>query len=77
VLTAGGPSNSTVTMVITMFREAFSLYDLGSAAAIAMVLLVALVAINALQLALFRDRDTAGRRRFFGRRAAITEEERR
>ncbi|MDB5244128.1 MAG: sugar transporter permease [Spirosoma sp.] len=57
VLTGGGPSNSTVTMVITMFREAFSLFDLGRAAAIAMVLLVALVALNALQLFLFRDKD--------------------
>jgi multiple sugar transport system permease protein len=57
VLTAGGPSNSTVTMVIAMFREAFTLFDLGSAAAIAMVLLVALVLINVAQLFLLRDRD--------------------
>ena len=57
VLTAGGPSNSTVTMVIAMFREAFTLFDLGSAAAIAMVLLVALVAINVTQLYVFRDKD--------------------
>jgi multiple sugar transport system permease protein len=57
VLTAGGPSNSTVTMVITMFREAFSLFSLGKAAAIAMVLLFVLVAINAVQLYAFRDKD--------------------
>ena len=57
MLTAGGPSNSTVTMVIAMFREAFTLFDLGSAAAIAMVLLVALVIINVAQLFLLRDRD--------------------
>lgn len=57
VLTAGGPSNSTVTMVIAMFREAFTLFDLGSAAAIAMVLLVALVAINLAQMFLLRDKD--------------------
>lgn len=57
VLTAGGPSNSTVTMVIAMFREAFTLFDLGSAAAIAMVLLVVLVAINGAQLYFFRDKD--------------------
>lgn len=57
VLTAGGPSNSTVTMVIAMFREAFTLFDLGSAAAIAIVLLVALVAINVTQLYVFRDKD--------------------
>jgi multiple sugar transport system permease protein len=58
VLTAGGPSNSTVTMVIAMFREAFTLFDLGSAAAIAMVLLVALVAINAAQMYFFRDKES-------------------
>ena len=57
VLTAGGPSNSTVTMVIAMFREAFTLFDLGHAAAIAMVLLVVLVAINAAQLFFFRDKE--------------------
>lgn len=57
VLTGGGPSNSTVTMVIAMFREAFTLFDLGSAAAIAMVLLVALVGINVTQLYLLRDKD--------------------
>ena len=57
VLTGGGPSNSTVTMVITMFREAFSLFSLGKAAAIAMVLLVVLVAINAAQLYFFRNKD--------------------
>jgi multiple sugar transport system permease protein len=58
VLTAGGPSNSTVTMVIAMFREAFTLFDLGSAAAIAMVLLVVLVAINAAQMYFFRDKES-------------------
>lgn len=57
VLTAGGPSNSTVTMVIAMFREAFTLFDLGSAAAIAMVLLAALVTINLLQLKILGDED--------------------
>lgn len=39
VLTAGGPDNSTVTMVIAMFREAFTLFDLGRSAALAIVLL--------------------------------------
>lgn len=57
VLTGGGPSNSTVTIVMTMFREAFSLFDLGRAAAIAMVLLVVLVAINAAQLFAFRNKE--------------------
>lgn len=58
VLTAGGPSNSTVTMVMAMFREAFTMFDLGGAAAIAIVLLVALVAINLAQMYLFREKET-------------------
>jgi multiple sugar transport system permease protein len=56
VLTGGGPSNSTVTMVIAMFREAFTLSDLGRSAALAMVLLVALVALNTLQLSALRKK---------------------
>ena len=54
VLTAGGPDNSTVTMVIAMFREAFTLFDLGRSAALAIVLLVVLVALNAVQLLVLR-----------------------
>jgi len=57
VVTAGGPNNSTVTMVMAMFREAFTLYRLGTAAAIAMTLLVVLVLINILQLTLLKERD--------------------
>ncbi len=56
VMTQGGPDNSTVTMVMAMFREAFTLFDLGKAAAIAITLLIVLVIINALQLVLFRER---------------------
>lgn len=54
VLTAGGPDNSTVTMVMSMFREAFTKFDLGAASAIAVVLLGALVLLNMLQLVTLR-----------------------
>ena len=54
VLTRGGPDNSTVTMVMAMFRQAFSHFDLGRAAALAVVVLIALVALNALQLSVIR-----------------------
>lgn len=63
VLTAGGPSNSTVTIVMTMVREAFSRFSLGSAAAIAVALLVILLAINAIQAILFRDRASGIKRK--------------
>lgn len=55
IITAGGPDNTTVTMVMTIFREAFGQFNLGSAAAMSMILLFALVAINLLQLRLLRQ----------------------
>jgi multiple sugar transport system permease protein len=50
ILTRGGPDNSTVSMVMVIYREGFTRFDLGSAAAISVVLLVVLVALNVLQL---------------------------
>lgn len=57
VLTAGGPDNTTVTMVMAMFREAFTKFDLGAAAAIAVVMLIALVILNSLQFFALRKED--------------------
>jgi multiple sugar transport system permease protein len=48
LLTKGGPDNTTVTIVQLIYREAFQLQDLGRAAAISIVLLAALLALNAL-----------------------------
>jgi multiple sugar transport system permease protein len=50
ILTRGGPDGSTVSMVMVIFREGFTRFDLGSAAAISVLLLVVLVALNVLQL---------------------------
>jgi multiple sugar transport system permease protein len=50
ILTRGGPENSTVSMVIVIYREAFTRFDLGGAAALSVLLLAVLVALNALQL---------------------------
>jgi len=50
ILTRGGPDNSTVSMVMVIYREAFTRFDLGSAAAISVLLLLVLVALNVLQL---------------------------
>lgn len=58
VLTQGGPSNGTITVVMVMFREAFTLLNLGKAATIAIILLVVLVIINAAQLYFFRNKDS-------------------
>jgi multiple sugar transport system permease protein len=50
ILTRGGPDNSTVSMVMVIYREAFTRFDLGFAAALSVVLLLALVLFNLLQL---------------------------
>jgi multiple sugar transport system permease protein len=57
VLTSGGPDNSTVTVVMTIFRQAFSQFNLGMAAAMSVVVLLALVLLNVFQLRVLRDRD--------------------
>jgi ABC-type sugar transport systems, permease components len=54
IFTNGGPDNSTVSMVMVIYRAAFFRFDLGGAAAISVVLLVALVALNALQMRVLR-----------------------
>lgn len=57
VLTHGGPDNTTVTVVQLIYREAFIRQNLGTAAALSIVLLVALLALNAIQ---FRGIRAAG-----------------
>jgi multiple sugar transport system permease protein len=50
ILTRGGPDGSTVSMVMVIFREGFTRFDLGSAAAISVLLLIVLVLLNVVQL---------------------------
>jgi multiple sugar transport system permease protein len=54
IFTNGGPDNSTTTMVMVVYRDAFFRFDLGGAAAISVVLLVVLVALNTLQMRVLR-----------------------
>ena len=49
ILTKGGPDNTTVTVVQLIYREAFTRHNLGTAAAVSIVVLVALLVLNALQ----------------------------
>lgn len=56
ILTRGGPDNSTTSLVMVIYREAFTRLDLGSAAAISVVLLVILVVFNVIQLGVLRSR---------------------
>lgn len=57
VLTKGGPDNSTITLVYAIYNEAFTSLNLGKAAALSVVLLLALVALNGIQLLLLRNRE--------------------
>lgn len=55
ILTAGGPRNQTISLVYWITKTAFVSFKVGYATTISMVLLVMLVALNALQLSLLRD----------------------
>ncbi|CAN5441682.1 sugar ABC transporter permease [soil metagenome] len=57
ILTKGGPDNTTVSLVYAIYNTAFQTFDLGRAAALSIVLLVALILINGVQLTLLRRRD--------------------
>ncbi|MEO3856560.1 sugar ABC transporter permease [Acrocarpospora sp. B8E8] len=54
ILTRGGPGSSTTSVVMVIVREAFIRFNLGSAAAMSVLVLAALVLLNALQLAFIR-----------------------
>ena len=57
VLTKGGPDNSTVTIMFAVYNTAFQQFDLGKAAALSIVLLIALVIFNAVQFRFLRPKE--------------------
>lgn len=56
ILTRGGPDNSTTSLVMVIYREAFVRLDLGSAAGISVLLLLVLVVFNVVQFGVLRRR---------------------
>ena len=52
VLTAGGPSFSTQTMVMTLFQDGFAYHNLGYASAIGVVLFGGILAVSGIVFAL-------------------------
>jgi multiple sugar transport system permease protein len=56
VMTSGGPSDSTLTVSLYMYKEGFDFFHMGYAAAMAYVLFVVILAITLLQLRLLRDK---------------------
>jgi len=58
ILTKGGPDNSTITVVQLIYNQAFGgTQNLGTAAALSMIVLVILIVINALQFRMMRNAD--------------------
>ncbi|UNX54457.1 sugar ABC transporter permease [Georgenia sp. TF02-10] len=58
ILTKGGPNNETMTIVLLIYKYAFETKkDLGMAAALSVLVLVALVVVNLFQLRALRGRD--------------------
>ena len=57
ILTKGAPNNSTVTLVQVIYREAFQRQNLGTAAALSIIVMVVLVLLNAIQLRFLRGAD--------------------
>ncbi|PZO02665.1 MAG: sugar ABC transporter permease [Alphaproteobacteria bacterium] len=54
VMTQGGPSQSTVTVLYFMYEEGFKWWNLGSASAVAFILFLCIFAVTLLQLAVSR-----------------------
>ena len=56
-MTGGGPGRSTVTIVMAIYNAAFKQYKMGYACAMAMVLLVIVLIINALENLVFKEKE--------------------
>lgn len=57
IMTGGGPGNETLTIVNWIYNSSFVNFQLGYGAALSVVLLLLLTAVNGLQLFLLRERD--------------------
>ncbi|MDM9624812.1 sugar ABC transporter permease [Rhizobium sp. S152] len=60
VITQGGPENSTISAVFSIYLASFSSYRLGYGSAISFALLVVLVAISTIQFVFLRQRPEEG-----------------
>jgi len=52
VMTAGGPANATITVVMQLYKEAFQFQRMGLASAMAYILFIIIIALTALNLSL-------------------------
>ncbi|MDE7039343.1 MAG: sugar ABC transporter permease [Lachnospiraceae bacterium] len=56
-MTGGGPGRSTVTIVMAIYNAAFKQYKMGYACAMAMVLLIIVLVINAVENLAFKEKE--------------------
>ncbi len=56
-MTGGGPGRSTVTIVMAIYNAAFKQYKMGYACAMAMLLLVIVLVINAVENMIFKEKE--------------------
>lgn len=54
IMTGGGPNNSTITLVFSVYRAGFVSFDLGYAAALALLLMTGLLILNLSQISALR-----------------------
>ena len=60
IMTAGGPSNSTITAVYQIYRVSFVQFQVGYGAALSVLLMIVLAVLSAVQLLLLRNTDHGG-----------------
>ncbi|MFD5568872.1 carbohydrate ABC transporter permease [Streptomyces cadmiisoli] len=56
VMTNGGPSDSTLTVSLLMYREGFNFFNMGYASSMAYTLFVIILAVTLLQMRLLKDK---------------------
>lgn len=61
IITQGGPENSTISAVFSIYLASFSAYRLGYGSALSFALLIVLVAISSIQLSFMRQRPEESR----------------
>lgn len=59
IITAGGPRNSTISIVYWIFNNSFTYFKMGYGSAMSIILLIVLVILSGVQLYLLRDNTEA------------------
>ena len=57
VMTRGGPYHSSETLAVTMFRQTFTLFQMGYGAAISVVLSIVVIAVSTFYIRRMANKD--------------------